>query len=320
MNDNLNRLTFAEMKQSVTVRQVLVHFFPHHLNWQHSPFHRDKKPSFSIYDGDRRCRDHALGVDFDALNLVGYCLGFGEHQQFYTPRQWALIAQWFTDRTGALGICPVLTPKSSFKNPFWMDALTWPTDEQLSKIAITRKLFLAGLDQARERRHLFVGSTDKIDFWAYTDRSESLLMRRLDGQMWALANGQQTKNWTPAGYRQKPIGIVEAHRYLTLWLVEGAPDALAAYCWALLKFQPLSEIGIICAPSGVTRLDKEPDLWRGLEDYPVTIFAHGDSAGQTSALRWKRQLQGLGLKQIAITECQGDLNDMVSAALPEANE
>jgi DNA primase len=48
----------------------------------HSPFREDRRPSFSIYDNDRRWKDHSTGDGGDGIEFIAKAKGITQKEAF----------------------------------------------------------------------------------------------------------------------------------------------------------------------------------------------------------------------------------------------
>ena len=275
-----------------------------------SPLREDRSPSFSLFDGGRRWKDHGEGSTGhgDAADFIERALG--------VPREIAsrLIIGLAREggTTGAIsgeeGFCsPFGDQKKAGQRANW-PALETPTEEEIQRIAILRGLSPEGVALAAQRKFLYSADSQEGRTWIIAERAcdeegfyDSFYVaqaRRLDGKGWDRLEGQ--KAWTLRGsIGTCPIGIHTASlydigrkgpRYRKIVIVEGGPDFLAAFDLILAQ-------GLECVVHPVAMLGSSMHIddvilpkFKGMQ---VKIFPHLDGAGQAAAQRWFDQLHSV---------------------------
>lgn len=306
-----------------------------------SPLREDRSPSFSLFDGGRRWKDHGEGST-----------GHGDAADFNRARsrRAARDRQPAYHRTRPRGrndrrhfrrgrLCsPFGDQKKAGQRANW-PALETPTEEEIQRIAILRGLSPEGVALAAQRKFLYSADSQEGRTWIIAERAcdeegfyDSFYVaqaRRLDGKGWDRLEGQ--KAWTLRGsIGTCPIGIHTASlydigrkgpRYRKIVIVEGGPDFLAAFDLILAQ-------GLECVVHPVAMLGSSMHIddvilpkFKGMQ---VKIFPHLDGAGQAAAQRWFDQLhsvaasvvgysfEGLSRPDVPVT----DLNDFAHL-LPE---
>jgi hypothetical protein len=121
--------------------------------------------------------------------------------------------------------------------------------------------------------------------------------RRLDGGMYARADGSEIKAWSTRG-KNWPLGAASLGARLCALLVEGGPDMLAGFHF-LRRFGMLDRVGVVCMLGAANRI-RESALgrFRGLR---VRIMMDADdhkgdgrAPGLEAAARWQEDLCGAG--------------------------
>jgi CHC2 zinc finger len=174
--------------------------------------------------------------------------------------------------------------KSSAWN--WSKALRHGNESELARLAADRRIDVEACRLAEARGLLrFLDHREGVA-WVFTDSiRENAVARLLGGGLWD--NGAKAKN-LPDSRAKRPIGIIEAIGFENVAVVEGGPDALAAFHFAL-KASTDDIVGVVCMTSANAEFSAG-DLAR-LRGKAVRLFPHADEKGRAAGLRWLTQLR-----------------------------
>jgi hypothetical protein len=150
---------------------------------------------------------------------------------------------------GTGGYVPELTrdivTSSESENKLVLPLLKKPPSFELSQLSEVRAIPIQALMIAVQRGLLWTywDSADKAKAWLITDSHRvSAVGRRLDGKPWK--NGKKSKTLYRS-WGAWPIGIQDAAAYPAIALVEGSPDFLALFAYAL-EFGVVDKICPVC--------------------------------------------------------------------------
>jgi len=259
-----------------------------------SPFREDRHASFSVYNEGRRWKDHS-----------GHGRGGGDVVDFVADAlrcKTTEALRWFSDRMeGRATSTP--PPKRSASNATGTQAprkkilpnLRIGGSEELKELAALRGLSVPGLSLAQDRGFLRFASFAGSDAWAVTDGRSLAELRRQDGKSWpAYKSLPERKAHCVAvehGAKSTPVGIESSSQYPSFFLVEGAPDALAAHD-VIFRSGTEDQIGVLAVLGGAARI--EPVAARSLLGRHVRIIPHCDEAGAGAGARWAECLTDAG--------------------------
>ena len=282
-----------------------------------SPFREDKTPSFSIYDGGRRWKDHGTDEEGDAADFVAKAHNLSKEDG---ARKLIEITGVRREAVGkstsheSKEYDPFRDVRKAAQRAKW-PAFDVPTHAEIAAIGELRGLCPEGISLAAEAGLLFTCESREGRAWVVTDsRRINAQARRLDGQCWA-AQGD-AKSWTlPGSVGSWPIGLREARCYPAIALVEGAPDLLTGFHLAWCAGQENSVVPVAMLGASMAILTPALPLFAGKR---VRIFAHRDQAGLKAEARWWRQLTQASIEVDRFNftgfvtgdgEPVGDLND-----------
>lgn len=258
------------------------------------PYREDRRPSGSVFCGNRLIHDFSTGETLDApgllakvedLDLRAACLLFmalagvqpGPVADFAPPRPARRASE--VARTK-----PTLPP------------LRDPTADEIEAIAEQRGIRPGGCELARLLGLLKVTIWRGLPVWTVTDRTRWVAQyRRLDGQPFEI-RGAGVKTITARGsWASWPVGIAEAAErgVRRAILCEGSTDFLAAFSliWDETgeeKVQPAAMLG-----AGGAIPEEAIPLFRAVGE--VLIVPDLDRAGAAAAFRWEHQLLDAGV-------------------------
>jgi len=251
-----------------------------------SPFRKDTKPSFSIYqEGGRwRFRDHATGDRGDSLDFVAAAKGCDAREAL----SWAKALLGIEEGKQEAGI------RDNNAKRRWMPPLNPGTASELQQLAELRGFSMEGLRLAESRGFLGFTSFAGSPCWAVRDlRGQLMELRRLDGQLFeAYKSLPERKSHCIGNGKSFPLGIQEAEDFQTIAWFEGAADFVAAFTFLVAegKADSVTPLGML----GAANHKIASDALAKLSGKRVVIYPHCDEAGQLAATEWARQLRDAG--------------------------
>jgi hypothetical protein len=166
-----------------------------------------------------------------------------------------------------------------------------PREQDLQVLSQSRAIGIDALRIAAERGFIYCFD-DQLNgrCWLYTDqRRRCGLRRRLDNQLFQLANGSASKS--PACYgsdMKAPIGYQEAALYPCFGVAEGGTNSLSILAHASASGVE-RRVAPVCMPS--TSADFNDLALAYLHNKRARIFIDDDGPGQQAAERWAAQLK-----------------------------
>jgi len=266
-----------------------------------SPFRAERKPSFSVYDDDRRWKDFGSGDGGDQVDFVLFAEGLADKSA--AARRLIEIA----GTGGAAGegarFRREVQKSSSRSTEDSCAALSLPDLRQgsedelrgLCRVRCFPTTAVAGLRllQARGLLHFFDDPGQGV-CWLITDAHRlNAQMRRLDGQPIPTAGGNLVKAKTLRGSRASwPIGLSDVYDRDHLLIIEGGPDLLAAAALVveMAGVTQAPRFGFLCITGASNRLPE--NALEDLAGKKFTAVQHRDRAGRKATLRWNAQLSG----------------------------
>ena len=263
---------------------------------------KDRRPSFSVFQENRRWFNHRDGTGGDVLDFVREATGM----------ETAEAVRWLASKTG-LSTSDPTTPDArprmrpapprraeSQRKPEAWPTLRPSTPDERQALAEIRGFSMGGIALAESRGLLHFGVYDSpcpwrqhwkgAAFWAVTDAARRLVeLRRLDGAQWPEKDGTAHRKAHTIGHgKDHPCGIIEASCFPILALVEGAPDLVAAHDLLSQMGTPES-VGVAAVlGAGVARL--ATDCLPHFKDKHVRIYPHHDEHGLRAARQWAQQI------------------------------
>jgi hypothetical protein len=321
-------MNISEAKERVTVATLGERFFP---GWKPAkscrrPWGEDRNPSFSVFDGFRKWKDHATGEGGDAVDFLQRALNLSKPD---ACRQFVELAGG-----GCREAAPVKPPQppSPVSEPVLENdseektskRAAWPEFDLLSieekeSLAALRSLPPEGLEWASIDGVLrgSVSTLEQARVWVVASACRrNAQARRLDGKPFELG-GQKLKAKTlPGSLAQIPVGRFSDTRIPFVVIVEGGPDVLAAYA-AIHRLGLLDRVSV-CGMLGAG-MKIPPGALGSMAGRRVRVLQHNDSAGRKAANEWAWQLHRFRAKvDIWMPSADGaDLNDVFKLA-PEA--
>jgi hypothetical protein len=320
-------MSISEAKERVTVANLGERFFP---GWRPAkscrrPWGEDRNPSFSVYDGFQKWKDHATGEGGDAVDFLQRALNLSKPE---ACRQFVELAG------GRLGTREgrVQFPKPRIPEPeTLMDSEEkktkregWPqfdllSEDELEALAALRSLPIEGPRWAAidgVLRGTF-STLENLRSWVVVSSCKrNAQARRLDGKPFDLAGRELKAKTLPGSLAQIPVGLYFDTRFPLVVVVEGGPDVLAAYA-AIQRLGLLDKVSI-CGMLGAGMRIPQFAL-EAIAGRRTRILQHNDTAGFNAADEWARQLQGFSATvDIWTPSAEGaDLNDVFKLP-PEA--
>jgi hypothetical protein len=204
-----------------------------------SPFRDDRNASFSIYDGGRRWKDHAIGENGDAADFVAKACNLSKEEGARRLIELAGTACKTNNNSpgnykNARRDAVAGQKQDPFKKEKTAKTKKWPvleapTPAEIEAIAELRGLSAKGVSLAVQRGLLYCADSREGRAWTLTDSSRvNAQARRIDGKPWQ--RKARAKAWTllPGSVASWPVGLPEATPFPAIALVEGAPDLLAS--------------------------------------------------------------------------------------------
>ncbi len=251
-----------------------------------SPFRQDRHPSFSVFDGGRRFRDHASGEAGMVIDFICLALDAALPEALAWAREKCGGPLPVTARPA-----PALKPEArAGKAP----ALRMGKPGELEALARLRGfsvVMLRGADGCGLLRFADVWGRAA---WCVCDPGGRIVeARRLDGQPWAAYGSMPARKchaW--GGGKNWPVNLEAAAQCPKLLFCEGGPDVLAAL--EIIRREGVAEtvgaVGMLGAAN--TRLDAAAlPFFRGKV---IRLFPHADEAGRRAAREWARVLRAAG--------------------------
>jgi hypothetical protein len=260
-----------------------------------SPFRRDRRSSFSVYQNGQRWKDHATSEGGDSISFFAKARGIEMSQAL------SEYVELANGRITSQPAAPVIwAPKTedSSKRPN-LKNLRIGTRFELETLAALRNIDPQAVELAQEMGTLRFGHLSWAASWILMDQSGICAEgRRLDGKFY-VASGSlssrkahsirgSTKSW--------PVGILPASKYRefeSIAFIEGAPDYLAVlHFMARQNRSGILPVAILGRAS--TRIS--PEALKYFKGKRVRIFPHNDAdgGGLQSAKDWARQLASVG--------------------------
>jgi hypothetical protein len=258
-----------------------------------SPLREDNKPSFSVFDEDRRFHDFATGECGDVIDLVAKVRGGSTAD-----------AIRFVERQ--LGIVPV-SGRSPAKAGPKLPTMRRGEEAELRELSERRGFSIESLRLAEERGFLRFCSLWGTSAWCISDcRRELFEFRRLDGAKWpAYGRLHQRKAHCVGGGKNWPIGTLESEQFEKIVVVEGAPDLLAAVHFLHLERKTESVAPVAILGAGNHRL--APEALARFKGKLVRIYPHADEAGRVAMRDWAKQFKAAGAARVTAF----DLSELV---------
>jgi hypothetical protein len=313
-------MSISEAKERVTIATLGERLFP---GWTPAkscrrPWGKDRNPSFSVYDGFQKWKDHATGEGGDAVDFLQRSLDISKPE---ACRQFVELAG---GRLGAPDVW-IQNPKRPVRE---VDTLVdsseketkragWPkfdhfTLDELEALSALRSLPFGGPEWAAIDGVLrgAYSSLDNVRSWVVVSScGRNAQARRLDGKPFDLGGRELKAKTLPGSLAQIPVGRYFDTRFPLVVFVEGGPDVLAAYAaiHRLGLLDRVSVCGVLGAGMRIPQFALEAIAGRR-----VRILQHNDSAGFKAADEWAGQLQRMGsMVDIWTPSTEGaDLNDV----------
>jgi hypothetical protein len=222
---------------------------------------------------------------------------------------------------------PVVAPDTKPPCKPYLGTLREPTLAECETLADVRNLSPDAVKAAACDGLLRIGERLGCASWVLTDETGwNAQFRRLDGLPYVLTDGREVKTLgVKGGWAAWPLGlpVIAAANYPLAVLVEGTPDALAAF-QVIAEAGMMHECGVVCMAGAGLRIPAEClPVFNGRR---VRIFADADESGRAAAVRWECQLREHGARVDAydlagLLQDNGkpvkDLNDACRMAAPE---
>jgi hypothetical protein len=252
----------------------------------------DKNPSASVFQDGLLLKDYRSGNTYDAPGLLAEVEGM-------TP---GAACRLFIQLSG---VTPEIMHSAHFaprqlNKPDTMEHRPKPklpvlergNEADLQALARLRSVSVEAVRMATARGFLWFANSIEGRAWILTDRERwNATARRLDGQTWQLLSSKPKARMLPKTWASWPIGLPEAADYPAIALVEGAPDLLAAFHFAVAQ-GTVDDIAPVCMASSGIYIPTE--CLSAFSGKRVRIFVHDDEAGRPAFENWTRQIEWAG--------------------------
>jgi hypothetical protein len=259
------------------------------------PIHQEKTPSFNVQDQRAKC--FGCGWAGDVIDL---CAELDGLEPVEAAKQLS---------NGSLA-CPSpiyrapLARKAEKPSKPDLSRLRCGSRIEIEQVAKLRKLSPEALGVAQRRGILRFGRVCGYDCWIVTDTTGTCAeARRMDGQLFPKCyNLSERKAHTIRGSKKAwPVGIQPLTKDRCsagpIALVEGGPDLLTGFHFALLQSRPdVLPVAMLGKGAAIRRF--HPGAEQLLRGRRIRIYPHADSdgGGVKQALQWADHLAGLDCK------------------------
>jgi hypothetical protein len=272
--------------------------------WPQNHQNGDRNPSFSIFAGGTRFKCHGCGLSGDGPDLVELWLNLPHGQGVRIFSEMANGRRGVADSARPVHQArKTKTRERTLKLPHDLQS---PSEEELKAIGKQRRVDPFALLIPRGNGTLKVGTVCGYPSWLLTDKRRLIAeARRLDGDPFPASGSLGSrKAHTLSGSRKDwPAGIaaenISPEAVRTIMLVEGTPDALAAYHFATAMGAP----GVLpAAILGRSCRNIHPEALELFKGKNVRLYPHNDSdgGGLEAAHRWGTQIQAAGAARCEI--------------------
>jgi hypothetical protein len=279
-----------------------------------SPFREDRSASLSVYDQDRRWKDHATGDGGDVVDFLAQALSLSPEDACRKLIEMAGVLPHPNERANLGDFVRSSLNEGAereAKRAEWPE-FDEPTSAELEQVAKLRGLSVEGVSLAAERGFLWCAESREGPAWIVTDsRRVNAQARLLSGKPWAAGMKAKTLPGSEAAW---PIGLREASSFSAIALVEGGPDLIAACHLAVVRdvAEHVATVAILGASNSIPA-----GALRHFARKRVRIFPHADDAGMDAGRRWARQLKQVGAAVDGFAFESGDLNDFAQTRRDE---
>lgn len=270
------------------------------------PFHKEKTPSFHIFDEGRMFKCFGCGKAGDAVTFLEFSSNLSKKDVIHKFVELAGCQSATAQRADKPYVPPPAKPQKPRSRPELPEKHPG-TPEQRAQLAKLRNLSISAIDYAVELGLLSFVNYRGVDAWMIADvNGVSAQVRRMDGQLWG-----ETKAFTlPASWARWPIGIPAKTKRIIF--AEGGPDFLAA-CQLCAEDATLSPACLFGAAMKI-----HPGAVPLFHACDVYIVPHRDDAGAVANMNWTEQLKSVANSVTTAFlpehEKVNDLNDLL--ALP----
>ena len=144
---------------------------------------------------------------------------------------------------------------------------------------------------AEDRGLLLFAESREGRSWIVADSSRWIgIARRMDGRGWECLGGAKAR-MLRGTWASWPIGIREAESFPAIALVEGGPDLLAAFHFAIEQDVAGLVAPVCMASSGISF---PVDVLPRFEGKRARVFLDNDPAGAAAFVRWSDQMREAG--------------------------
>jgi hypothetical protein len=296
----------------------------------------DTRESGSVFQkgtGEWCFHDFKSGESFDEIRLLAEIEGINQGEALKTFLALAGLIAPDTSRPSLLRQSPPVNRSPSparetkpERKPY-IAPLREPTLEECEMIAASRGVICDAVLNAATDGLLFIGQRLDCASWVLTDSERwNAQYRRMEAAPYVLPDGREVKTLgVKNGWAAWPLGLpaLAIESRSEVLLVEGPPDALAAYQIAL-EAGRIANAAVVCMTGAGLRIPAE--CLPAFKAKRVRIYCDADSSGRAAAVRWEGQLREAGAVVDAfdlsgLLQADGkpvkDLNDVCRMAAPE---
>jgi hypothetical protein len=310
-------MTIIEAKQALTIATLANKLYP---GWRpgkscRRPWGEDRNPSFSVYEGFQKWKDHATGEGGDAIDFLQRALNLSKTD---ACRKFIELAGGSFDKKHEFRLQPTASDTPSDSQEKKSKRAGWPEFDLLSQKELESLAELRGLPIDGPRWAAVDGvlrgaysKSENARCWIVVSACGlNAQARRLDGKPFEY-NGNKLKSKTlPGSIAQIPVGRFFDARWPFIVVVEGGPDIIAAYAviYGLGLLDKVSVCGMLGAGMKIPAC-----ALAAMAGRRVRILQHNDSAGYNAADAWAIQLHshGANVDVWTPTAAGSDLNDVL---------
>ena len=304
-----------------------------------TPWRKDKKPSFSVFDDGRAFKDHATGESGDVLSFVQLATGWNfKESAEWLCSQAGIIPGSVTHSYRAPIRRAIVKPPVKTLSPINLSALSQGSIEDFKAVAEIRNIHYQAVAAASHMGCLLFGKVCGYACWVITDASHySAEARRIDGQVFPPIGtlGERKAHTLKGSSKSWPIGLASSSLRAGdgLLLVEGGPDFLAALHFKFIN-RLNKNVGRLWAPVAMLGRSNSihPEALAMMKDCSIRLYPHSDpdGGGKAAAERWAQAIHDAGATNIYYFTFEGismtdgqpvtDLNDCTSCHADSINE
>ena len=249
----------------------------------------DKRASASVYADGQLLKCFRSGRVFDAPALLAEIEGMAIEN----------ACREFIRLAGLAGVKPASLPppprREARREPERIKPTFPPlspcTPADVAALSRLRGVSPDAVRMAEDRGLLLFAESREGRSWIVADSSRWIgIARRMDGRGWECLGGAKAR-MLRGTWASWPIGIREAESFPAIALVEGGPDLLAAFHFAIEQDVAGLVAPVCMASSGISF---PGDVLPRFEGKRARVFLDADSAGAAAFVRWSDQMREAG--------------------------